>query len=474
MSIPTFLAAANICVPLAMFGWIPVVLIIFVVLPPRRAVIASFLFAWLFLPMASFNLPALPPYSKVTAVSGGVLLAILLFDFHKVWTFRPRWVDVPMAVWCFSPFITSLVNGLGAYDGFSEVVTQIEGWGVPYVIGRLYFSNREGLRELAIGLFIGGLIYVPFCLYEVRMSPRLHLMLYGFRQHAFYQTARGDSWRPMVFMQHGLAVGMFMASASIVGFWLWRSRAITSLWGMPMWALLLLLIVTTVLVKSMLAVVLLAVGMGLALVIPILRWRLPIIALVVFPMLYIATRSTDLWSGRELVSVARMLSDSEQRAGSLETRLTSETNLSTKAWKRPVFGWGGWSRSSLTAEDRRDIEYTGNVDKAIPDGYWIIVFGKYGLVSLAALVALLLLPATLALVRYPMHQWLTPAVAPMASVAILMNLYMIDCLMNAMSNPIFVLLCGGAICCLSDRARPPTDAISVSHPSGSYPSGNFG
>ena len=58
---------------------------------------------------------------------------------------------------------------------------------------------------------LGGLIYVPLCLFEVRMSPQLHNMVYGFAQHSFGQTVRGGGWRPMVFMQHGLAVGLFMS-----------------------------------------------------------------------------------------------------------------------------------------------------------------------------------------------------------------------------------------------------------------------
>ena len=33
-------------------------------------------------------------------------------------------------------------------------------WQLPYLIGRLYFSDAEGLRELAIGIVIGGLACV--------------------------------------------------------------------------------------------------------------------------------------------------------------------------------------------------------------------------------------------------------------------------------------------------------------------------
>ena len=50
----------TILVPIALFGWIPVVLMIFSLLPPRRAVIAAFISAWLFLPMAGYSDSGVP------------------------------------------------------------------------------------------------------------------------------------------------------------------------------------------------------------------------------------------------------------------------------------------------------------------------------------------------------------------------------------------------------------------------------
>ena len=44
-------------------------------------------------------------------------------------------------------------------------------WAVPYLIGRLYFGSPEGIRELAIGIVIGGLLCILPCLYEMKMSP---------------------------------------------------------------------------------------------------------------------------------------------------------------------------------------------------------------------------------------------------------------------------------------------------------------
>ena len=55
-------------------------------------------------------------------------------------------------------------------------------------------------------------------MFEARLSPQLHSRLYGFTQHDFLQTVRGDyTYRPMVFMQHGLAVAMFLGMATVVG-----------------------------------------------------------------------------------------------------------------------------------------------------------------------------------------------------------------------------------------------------------------
>src|SRR5438552_2681123 len=110
----------NSVVSIVLFGWIPVVLILFCLLPARRAVIVAFLLAWLFLPMASIKIAAgIPLYSKMSATCTGILLAALIFDTRRLFSFRPAWIDVPMVIWCTCPMASSLSNELGYYDGFS-------------------------------------------------------------------------------------------------------------------------------------------------------------------------------------------------------------------------------------------------------------------------------------------------------------------------------------------------------------------
>src|SRR5438477_10231591 len=100
----------NFLVPVILFGWIPTVILLFMILPPRRAVIIAFMIAWLFLPMAGYKVKALPDYTKMTATVFGVLMAACIFDTDRILGFRPKWVDIPMLVFCFSPLATSVIN----------------------------------------------------------------------------------------------------------------------------------------------------------------------------------------------------------------------------------------------------------------------------------------------------------------------------------------------------------------------------
>ena len=120
----------NFFVYIALLGWIPVILGLFATLPARRALIAAFLGAWLFLPMAGLKLAeGIPLYDKMSVTCVGVLLAALLFDLRRLVSFRPAWIDLPMVVWCLCPMVSSLTNDLGPYDGASAVLRQTITWG---------------------------------------------------------------------------------------------------------------------------------------------------------------------------------------------------------------------------------------------------------------------------------------------------------------------------------------------------------
>jgi hypothetical protein len=436
-------------VELVLYAWIPVVLFLFAALPPRRAVVTAYVAGWLFLPSFGIDLPGLPPFTKVSATAYGTLIGALIFDPDRVASFRPRWFDLPMALWCVAPFFASVTNPLGVYDGLSASLAEIVLWGIPYFMGRIYFNDWVGIRELAIGVFVGGLVYVPLVLLEMRLSPQFHKLVYGYHQHSFSQTVRSGGWRPMVFMQHGIACAMWMTTCGVVGVWLWMSGSVKKLAGVPMYALAPTVVVTAALCKSAGALVLLIIGLGIFVWVKWFKTALPLLALIIFIPSYVALRASGQWSGQNLVNTARSVFG-EDRAGSLQYRLDAENLLTQKALQKPAFGWGRWNRNRVYDEKGKDLATT--------DGLWVIVLGQTGFTGLTAITMAILMPALLFWWRCPAKWWLHPVAAAGAAFSVLLPLHMVDNLWNAMLNPIFVLVIGALMGLGASVRRDQTQA----------------
>jgi len=421
---------------LVIYSWIPIVIYIFTRLPARKAIVLSFIAAWLFLPLAELKiLPGIPAYTKMSATCYGVLLATILFDTKRFGSFKLSWLDLPMLIWCLCPFASSISNDLGWYDGLSSTFAQTVTWGVPYYLGRVYLNSLDGMRKLAIGIFIGGLIYMPFCLFEIRLSPMLHRLIYGFSPpESWGATMRYGGFRPEVFMPTGLMLGAWMMAATLCAVWLWQSGVIKQIWGIPVEWLALALLVTTILVKSTGALMLLVLGVAIMFIAKWFRTSLIVLVLITSIYLYLYDGASGNFSGDQISSIISTRINPE-RAQSLEFRFENEKILSAKARQRPIFGWGGWGRSRVYDNRGRDISVT--------DSLWIITFGDTGLVGLISSTALLLLPVVRFVQRYPASMWLNPKVAPAAALAVLLVLFMMDCLSNAMLNPVYTVACGG-------------------------------
>jgi hypothetical protein len=421
----------------ALIGYIPFVVCLFALLEPRTAAVYGYIFAWLFLPMSHIPLHGFTDYNKMSAAGFGVLFSAMIFDMETVLSFRPSVWDLPMVALCVCPLLSSVANSsvtneLGWYDGIVSIAYQTTRWGLPYFIGRIYFNDLQGIRELATGIVVGGLLYAPLCWYELRFSPQLHAMLYGFYQHDFGQTRRYGGWRPIVFMQHGLAVALWMTNCAITACWLWWAGVKKSVLGLPMWLVVVLLVVTAGWLHSVGAAVLLVLGLIVSFLTSYTRSPVWIILLSLAPVTYIACRVTGTWNPQ---SMARLIEGTDERSGSSYSfRVVNEGILLNTALKRPTFGWGGWNR--FRSEGER------NAVRGVPDQMWIIALGENGVVGLIAFAASLTLPVFLLLKRVPVAHWRHPGAAPAAAMAVLLSLYMWDNLFNAMINPIFVIGAG--------------------------------
>jgi hypothetical protein len=422
----------------SLYLWPLAVLAMFALMPPRRAVIFAFLFAWLFLPIAGIEIDRLPDYTKVSATSFGVIVGILIFDWARLMAFRPSWLDVPMVGWLAVAGLSVLVNGDGAYPAMSEFVQQTIGWGIPYFIGRLYLTDLEAVKDLALGIVIGGLLYAPLCLVEWRLSPQLHRWIYGYHQHAFDQAVRAGSYRPMVFMQHGLAVALWMWSATIVSLALWLSGGVKRVWLLPMGAVFGVLLVTSLLFLN--SVGAMALGLLAIATYGVAMWRKstwPVLVLTLLPLAYIGVRASGLYSGESAVALAAS-AFGENRAQSLGMRLEMEGYMIQHAAAQPLLGWGG-------ADDDARPRHPESGRKVVTDGMWAIVVAKHGFSGLAMWLTLLMAPTVVICWKGGQGGWFrskTPWAAAV-SLMLVLAIFTLDSLLNAMINPIWLLASGG-------------------------------
>lgn len=447
-------------VPITLFGWPLVVLALFTVLPPRRAVIVGMLGAWLFLPMAGYPLPGLPDITKMSITCVTVFLGTAVFDAGRFSRLRWSWVDLAMIAWVLVPLPSAVTSGYGAYEGFSGILNQLVSWGMPYVIGRLYFSDAEGLRELAMGVFVGGLVYVPLVLFEARMSPQLHTWVYGFHQHSFGQAKRLGGWRPTVFMQHGLAVAMFMGTAAVCGLWLWTAGKVRAvrIWGgsVPTWIPAIGLFAVAAACRSSYALLLMLGGTGALLASRVLSTRVILMGMLLIAPLYIAARTVGGWDGQLLRDAAAVMG--QDREGSLGVRLDSEDAL--WRWVQGNVRLGRGRLSDLMSADRDEW------GRFIPDGLWLIALGKYGMAGLAAMLGVLLLPPGVYLLRNRPRELMGAEAAGATVLATVLVLYAMDNLLNAMVNPIYLLAAGGMGVMRGARPRQSQSVASERVPRG--------
>lgn len=427
-----FGAPGNQLVPLSLLGWPFLCLVLFGGLPPRRAVLVALIAGFLFLPRGTLVIQGLPNYDKHLAVCLGALLGVLLFDPGRLLTLRMHLMDLPVLVLSLVPAASSLSNNLGSYDAVSAAVNESIKWLLPYMLGRMYFTTPRAFRELAVAIFLGGLLYVPLCLWEIRMSPQLALSVYGIRPN-WIQNLRGTGFRPIVFFGHGLPLSLFMADAAVMGFWLWRSRSLSRVLSAPMRILSPTVIVTTYLCRSALSMSLLTVGMVLFPVMYRIRTLAPILLMALVPLLFVTLRATAMWDAQELIDWSETIFGPD-RAGSFAFRVQNDTLLAEKALERPLLGWGGWGHNRIFDEQGRDISIT--------DSLWVIRLGTNGLVGLVALLAFVLLPPIMFVRRMPSWAIRDPDYSPAVAGAMLMCFWMIDLTQNATVFPTRIAMAG--------------------------------
>ena len=427
---------------LVMLIWLPIVLLIFQRFSIHRAIIISFLIAWLFLPQrAGFAFQGLADYDRISATCYGIILGVILFHSQDKIKFKLSWIDIPIFLYCLSGLLSSLSNNLGLYDGLSAVLMKITEYGLPYFLGRLYLTQAKHLSELAKGIVISGIIYIPFCGVEVIIGPQLHRIVYGyFGMTDIRQSLRFGGWRPSVFMRHGLSVGMWMMAATLIAIWLWQSGTLKKLWGFSLVYIIPVMVFTCIVIKSTGAYVYLAFGIMVLLVAKYFKNNLLVVFLSLAIIFYLSLNVTGNVTAATVDRITDTLGNvfPASRVQSLEFRLDNEQVLLEKALNRPLLGWGGWGRNRVV-EEMFDGTFKNTT---VTDSLWIIAFGQNGIVGLVSIFAMMLVPPLYFCFKYPPKLWLHPQVAPIAVLNTILVLYALDCTLNDQFNPVFVVISG--------------------------------
>ena len=424
--------------------WPVVTMILFILMPAHRALIWSVLGAYLILPVGtSFEIPVVPSLDKTVISNLSILLCCFLFVREKwLGALKDPAVVALAATFILSPFFTAFFNpepliyadrfipAMSMYDALAQATMNAITL-IPFVAAYGLINNDERRWQVIIILVTAALAYSVLMLIEVRLSPQLHRMVYGFFPHSFGQQMRAGGFRPVVFLGHGLLVAIFCAMAATAAIARWREargrqRTRAGLIAIYLGVLL-------VLCKSVGALILAAVFVPIVAFLRAKRVAAISAAACIMILLYPAIRSADLIP---TVAISELTgSFSVDRQGSLGVRLINEDQLLQRAAEKPIFGWGSWGRNRIySPEDGKDLSIT--------DGAWIIILGSWGWVGYVAMFGLPCLGSARILKR---KNILGSVSVASASLCLLLAVNLLDNIPNASIKPLTWLIAGAVL-----------------------------
>lgn len=385
---------------LVLYSWPIVGIILYNRLRLDIAFCATIFGGYLLLPEGiGFNPPILPTFNKYTIppLTAFVLTAVKLSQNTQSISALPGWIPRDpvtlslLALLVLGTFGTIFTNqdplfygpryliGMRIYDGFSfslELFMML----LPFLVARRLFATPETQRTLLLALALSALVYTIPALWEIRMSPQLHRQLYGYFSGPFLQQLRADGFRPVVFLNHGLALGIFLcfATLSAAGLYRMTTGSVQKKWGWATGWLLCILVMTKSFGALSICLLLLPVLLFLTPRLQVLIAAGVASIILTYPVLRVA----DLIPTQRILTIVESIDVG--RAQSLSFRFENEDRLLAKSQERPIFGWGGYSRSRVFNDKGQDI--------SVVDGAWVGELGGGGWVRYVGFFGLLCWP----------------------------------------------------------------------------------
>ncbi len=362
---------------------------------PAVAVLGSFLGGWILLPVGSYPAgaaDALFPYwiiglalpsdmllTKAVVAPAAAFLVVLLFDRQALTRLRPVWLDAPVVLWCLWPAVAAAFAAEPRPAPALAIGYLAASWGLPWLLGRLYFASSEGRLLLVKGMVLSALACLPFSLVEGALGPIAYGAVYDTHPFRLDGAVRYVGFRPLGFFENGNQFGLWISLSALAALWL----AISSRGPLWRWAAA-ILVAMALAAQSMGAIALLALGAAGLWAFGRVRPRLlasgAAVLIAIGGGVYLSGAipfqaiAKDTGWGRDIVNSIRGAG-----RGSFTWRIAQDQKLLADAVARPVTGsaqWDWWR-----AKETR------------PWGLSLLIVGQFGLAGLLFAFATLLGPA---------------------------------------------------------------------------------
>lgn len=452
-------------------------------LAARRAMWFLVIFGWAILPTADFSGMGTPHsgavngagsipdwfmptalaagifWTKATAIGLTVLAGLLVFDRSRLRGWQWGWYDGFMVLWCLAPLGAACLGRVELPVAGRNVAYLVLAWGGPYVVGRLYAGDRAGLREVAAGLILGGLLYLPICILEGVIGPWVYAACYGYQPLQHVGAVRYLGFRPVGFMEDGNQLGMWLAGAALLAYWLWRSGVVMPWSQRWMTWIVLILLGQTLAAQSAGAIILLSLGILILELGALVHKQAQIILMlcVVVVIVGVGGRLAMQGSVRHWAKespVGRFLTHQLKALdrGSLGWRINLEEQNLKRAWEYPLVGWGRWDwwheGDKMSTPANAEPEAGKVQGKQRPWGLWMLVLGQVGLVGLLGAYGVWGMAVWQGLIKSLPMGWRHSEVGIQSGSAVLLLVMIGDSLLNGAILLPDLLVVGGLVSCV--------------------------